>query len=186
MTFCFIQALERGYGATYGSILNALRNTIRSVGGGDLGGGVVTSLITMLLTGGSVGLGGGLRQVIFPWLINWYLSVSPTNKFNCPSSKKIYAFDWLYTMGNILNTHKHIWLCRCTWKQHLRLQQTLLKSLLLKQPKIWSYSICTVYNIMLESGIWHSERMLILLIVWKPGILQWNINVNFFLAPCDR
>ncbi|XWS35565.1 hypothetical protein CRYUN_Cryun20dG0008100 [Craigia yunnanensis] len=62
MTFCFIQAIERGHGDTYGSILNAMRNTIRSVGGGDLGGGAVTSLITMLLTGGSGGLGGGLRQ----------------------------------------------------------------------------------------------------------------------------
>ena len=67
MTFCFIQAIERGHGATYGSILNAMRNAIRSVGGGasDLGGGAVTSLISMLLTGGSAG-GGGLRQVIFP------------------------------------------------------------------------------------------------------------------------
>ena len=62
MTFCFIQAIEHGHGATHGSILNA----IRSVGGGDLGGAVVTSLVTMLLTGGSVGLGGRLRQVIFP------------------------------------------------------------------------------------------------------------------------
>ncbi|EOX96555.1 hypothetical protein QUC31_005610 [Theobroma cacao] len=62
MTFCFIQAIERGHGATYGSILTAMRNAIRSVGGGDVGGGAVTSLITMLLTGGSVGIGGGLRQ----------------------------------------------------------------------------------------------------------------------------
>ncbi|XVF22871.1 hypothetical protein REPUB_Repub12eG0208600 [Reevesia pubescens] len=65
MTFCFIQAIERGHGATYGSILTAMRNAIRSVGSGagDLGGGAVTSLISMLLTGGSAGgLGGGLRQ----------------------------------------------------------------------------------------------------------------------------
>ncbi|KAH1106807.1 hypothetical protein J1N35_010575 [Gossypium stocksii] len=66
MTFCFIQAIERGHAATYGSILTAMRNAIRSVGsgggGGDFGGGAVTSLISMLLTGGStVGL-GGLRQ----------------------------------------------------------------------------------------------------------------------------
>lgn len=65
MTFCFIQAIERGHGQTYGSILGSMRNTIRNTGsGGDIGGGQVTSLITMLLTGGSVGgLGGGLRQV---------------------------------------------------------------------------------------------------------------------------
>ncbi|CAN1170363.1 AMC1 [Linum perenne] len=60
MTFCFIQAIERGQGATYGSILNSMRSAIRATGN-DLGGGAVTSVITMLLTGGSVG--GGLRQV---------------------------------------------------------------------------------------------------------------------------
>ncbi|CAN1272169.1 AMC1 [Linum perenne] len=59
MTFCFIQAIERGQGATYGSILNSMRSAIRATGN-DLGGGAVTSVITMLLTGGSVG--GGLRQ----------------------------------------------------------------------------------------------------------------------------
>ncbi|KAL8500492.1 hypothetical protein ACS0TY_020185 [Phlomoides rotata] len=64
MTFCFIQAIERGHGATYGSILSAMRTAIRDVGssGPDLGGGVVTSLLTMLVTGGSAGVGGGLRQ----------------------------------------------------------------------------------------------------------------------------
>lgn len=67
MTFCFIQAIERGHGGvTYGSILTAMRAAIRDAGTGssgpDLGGGVVTSLLTMLLTGGSVGA-GGLRQV---------------------------------------------------------------------------------------------------------------------------
>lgn len=61
MTFCFIQAIERGHGQTYGSILNSMRNTIRSTGG-DMGGGPVTSVITMLLTGGST-TGGGLKQV---------------------------------------------------------------------------------------------------------------------------
>ncbi|KAL6323411.1 hypothetical protein AAG906_038980 [Vitis piasezkii] len=63
MTFCFIQAIERGHAATYGSILNAMRSAIRSAGngvGGGGGGGAVTSLISMLLTGGSVS--GGLRQ----------------------------------------------------------------------------------------------------------------------------
>ncbi|XAR54215.1 hypothetical protein NMG60_11029248 [Bertholletia excelsa] len=62
MTFCFIQAIERGQGTTYGSILNAMRSAIRSTGSESsaLGGGVVTSLLTMLITGGSVS--GGLRQ----------------------------------------------------------------------------------------------------------------------------
>ncbi|KAF6135481.1 hypothetical protein GIB67_015334 [Kingdonia uniflora] len=60
MTYCFIQAFERGHGATYGSILNSMRTTIRNTGN-DLGGGPVTSLLTMLLAGGSVG--GGLKQV---------------------------------------------------------------------------------------------------------------------------
>ncbi|XP_058104124.1 metacaspase-1 isoform X1 [Magnolia sinica] len=59
MTFCFIQAIERGHGATYGSILNSMRTTIRNTGN-DMGGGAVTSVISMLLTGGSVS--GGLRQ----------------------------------------------------------------------------------------------------------------------------
>lgn len=63
MTFCFIQAIERGHGATYGSILNAMRTTIRNTGNNPGGGDVVTSLIGMLLTGGSGGGGGGLRQV---------------------------------------------------------------------------------------------------------------------------
>lgn len=62
MTFCFIQAIERGHGATYGSILNSMRTTIRSTGDAT-GGGPVTSLITMLLTGGSLS-SGGLRQVL--------------------------------------------------------------------------------------------------------------------------
>jgi hypothetical protein len=65
MTFCFIQAIERGQAATYGSILNSMRSTIRSTGESTgAGGGAVTSLITMLLTGGSLST-GGLRQVIF-------------------------------------------------------------------------------------------------------------------------
>lgn len=64
MTFCFIQAIERGNGTTYGSILNSMRSTIRSAGSElGSGGGVVTSLITMMLTGGSAST-GGLRQVL--------------------------------------------------------------------------------------------------------------------------
>ncbi|KAK4592569.1 hypothetical protein RGQ29_016915 [Quercus rubra] len=60
MTFCFIQAIERGHATTYGSVLSSMRTAIRSTGSNDLGGGAVTSLLTMLVTGGSVG--GGLRQ----------------------------------------------------------------------------------------------------------------------------
>jgi hypothetical protein len=59
MTYCFIQAIEKGAGTTYGSLLNSMRNTIRETGAGT-GGGPVTSLITMLLTGGSYS--GGLTQ----------------------------------------------------------------------------------------------------------------------------
>ncbi|KAK1393808.1 zf-LSD1 domain-containing protein [Heracleum sosnowskyi] len=67
MTFCFIQAIEHGHGqgATYGSILTAMRHAIRSAGSGGGGGGggggdVVTTLIGMLMTGGSGG--GGFQQ----------------------------------------------------------------------------------------------------------------------------
>lgn len=63
MTYCFIQAIERGNGATYGSILNSMRATIRSTSN-EMSGGPVTTLISMLLTGGS--LGGGSRQVLAP------------------------------------------------------------------------------------------------------------------------
>ncbi|KAI3458394.1 hypothetical protein Pfo_015057 [Paulownia fortunei] len=58
MTYAFIQAIEKGQGTTYGSILNAMRSTIRKTDN-DLGGGggVVTTLLTMLLTGGSAGVG---------------------------------------------------------------------------------------------------------------------------------
>lgn len=63
MTFCFIQAIERGQGTTYGSILNSMRSTIRNTGeSAGVGGGTVTSLITMLVTGGSLST-GGLKQV---------------------------------------------------------------------------------------------------------------------------
>lgn len=67
MTYCFIQAIERGQAATYGSMLNSMRAVIRSTGN-DLGGGVVTSLLTMLLTGGST-VGGGLRQVFVCYIV---------------------------------------------------------------------------------------------------------------------
>ncbi|WOL10486.1 metacaspase-1 [Canna indica] len=59
MTYCFIQAIERGHGATYGSILNAMRTTIRNTGSGT-SGDPVTSLLGMLLAGGSAD--GGLQQ----------------------------------------------------------------------------------------------------------------------------
>ncbi|KAL0397419.1 UNVERIFIED_CONTAM: Metacaspase-1 [Sesamum calycinum] len=54
-------SIDQGQGTTYGSILNSMRNTIRSVGssGPNLGGGipvVATSLLNMLITGGN---GGG-------------------------------------------------------------------------------------------------------------------------------
>ncbi|KAG8391474.1 hypothetical protein BUALT_Bualt01G0191500 [Buddleja alternifolia] len=66
MTFCFIQAIERGHGTTYGSVLNAMRTAIRDAGNSgptNLGGGVVSSLLTMLVTGGSGGgIGGGFSQ----------------------------------------------------------------------------------------------------------------------------
>lgn len=48
MTYCFIQAIERGYGSTYGSLLNAMRSTIHTAEDQ-----LVTSLIDMLLKGGS-------------------------------------------------------------------------------------------------------------------------------------
>ena len=48
MTYCFIQAIERGYGKTYGSLLNAMRSSIHMADNQP-----VTSLIDMLLQGGS-------------------------------------------------------------------------------------------------------------------------------------
>lgn len=59
MTYSFIQAIERGHAATYGSMLNAMRSTIRNTSN-DLEGGLVTSLLTMLLNGGN--LSTRLRQ----------------------------------------------------------------------------------------------------------------------------
>ncbi|KAK8961414.1 Metacaspase-1 [Platanthera guangdongensis] len=60
MTFCFIQAIERGHGSTYGSMLNSMRSTIQTTDD-SLGGGPLSSLLSMLVTGGSLG-GGGLSQ----------------------------------------------------------------------------------------------------------------------------
>ncbi|XP_031107794.1 metacaspase-1-like [Ipomoea triloba] len=62
MTYSFIQAIEHGQGTTYGSILNAMRASIRSSdnGLGGSAGSLVTSLLTMLVTGGSGGI--GMRQ----------------------------------------------------------------------------------------------------------------------------
>lgn len=58
MTFAFIQAIERGQGTTYGSILTAMRSTIRKTDS-DLGGDSASSLLSMLLSGArapSIGL----------------------------------------------------------------------------------------------------------------------------------
>ncbi|GLT66374.1 hypothetical protein SLA2020_387420 [Shorea laevis] len=57
MTYSFIQAIERGHGATYGSMLTTMRSTIRNAD--NALGSIVTSLLTMLGTGGIL---GGLRQ----------------------------------------------------------------------------------------------------------------------------
>ena len=69
MTYCFIQAIERGHATTYGSVLNSMRTAIRCTGSNDLGvgGGAVTSLLNMLLIGGRVG--GGLRQVLASYIV---------------------------------------------------------------------------------------------------------------------
>lgn len=80
MTFCFIQAIERGHGqgATYGSILTAMRHAIRGAGSGGGGGGggdVVTTLIGMLLTGGSAS--GGFQQVRSPYFQFLFISFPP-------------------------------------------------------------------------------------------------------------
>lgn len=56
MTYCFIQAIERGQGTTYSNLLHAMRYGINNSNPGRSGGGV-TSLIEMLLTGGSVTAG---------------------------------------------------------------------------------------------------------------------------------
>ncbi|CAM6028314.1 unnamed protein product [Sphagnum balticum] len=61
MTFCFIQAIERGHAHTYGSLLVSMRNAIREAGStSGMGSGPITSLLEMLVSGGS--LTGGLTQ----------------------------------------------------------------------------------------------------------------------------
>ncbi|XP_049405917.1 metacaspase-1-like [Solanum stenotomum] len=60
MPFSFIQAIERGQGTTYGSILNAIRSSIRN-SDSDLGSKIASSLLTMLTTGRSSS-GFGMRQ----------------------------------------------------------------------------------------------------------------------------
>ncbi|XP_024401505.1 metacaspase-1 isoform X1 [Physcomitrium patens] len=61
MTFCFIQAIERGHAQTYGSLLCAMREAIRTTKvNSGMGTGTITSLMEMLVSGGS--LTGGLTQ----------------------------------------------------------------------------------------------------------------------------
>jgi hypothetical protein len=96
MTFCFIQAIERGQAATYGSILSSMRETIRNTGGGAsmAGGGAVTSLISMLLTGGSAST-GGLKQVTF-----WGFA----NASHYIPCKSVFAVRFGIIMWNYLGT----------------------------------------------------------------------------------
>lgn len=67
MTYCFIQAIERGYGSTYGSLLNAMRSAIHMAEDQ-----VVTSLIDMLLKGGSYE--GGDTPVSDPSIMKFQMS----------------------------------------------------------------------------------------------------------------
>ncbi len=67
MTYCFIQAIERGYGSTYGSLLNAMRSAVHSAENQ-----LVTSLIDKLLSGGSYE--GGETQVSYLCQLQVYTS----------------------------------------------------------------------------------------------------------------
>ncbi|KAL2614070.1 hypothetical protein R1flu_025762 [Riccia fluitans] len=58
MTFCFIQAIEKGEASTYASLLSSMRSSILRANSGVRG---VTDLIGMLLQGGSF-TGGALTQ----------------------------------------------------------------------------------------------------------------------------
>lgn len=59
MTYAFIQAIERGHGTTYGSLLNAMRSTVHEVydknKGRELveveGGDFLTTLLGLLILG---------------------------------------------------------------------------------------------------------------------------------------
>ncbi|KAF9671809.1 hypothetical protein SADUNF_Sadunf12G0087200 [Salix dunnii] len=59
MTSSFIQAIEGGYGSTYGSMLNAMRSTIRKKNS-ELDGGKLPSFISMLLS--ERHFRGGIKQ----------------------------------------------------------------------------------------------------------------------------
>ncbi|XP_057979695.1 metacaspase-1-like [Malania oleifera] len=61
MTYSFIQAIERGQGTTYGSILNSMRSVIQSTGSNPVGG-VATALVTLILSSGLEIDGDGLKQ----------------------------------------------------------------------------------------------------------------------------
>ena len=80
MTYSFILAIERGLATTYGSMLNAMRSTIRDTTN-ELGGGILTSLISMFLTGRTYS--GEITQVRF-FTINLaaacVLHISPLQK----------------------------------------------------------------------------------------------------------
>ena len=83
MTYSFILAIERGHATTYGSMLNAMRSTIRDTSN-ELGGGILTSLISMFLTGRTYS--GEITQVRF-FTINLaavcVLHISPLQKLWC-------------------------------------------------------------------------------------------------------
>lgn len=79
MTYCFIQAIENGQSATYGDILNSMRNAIRKVGKDNNNKAIsaasslvnvltssnkASSLVKMVMSGGNLGL--GLKQVPLP------------------------------------------------------------------------------------------------------------------------
>lgn len=59
MTYAFIQAIERGHGKTYGSLLNAMRSTVHEVFDKNKGralvevegGDILTTLLGLLILG---------------------------------------------------------------------------------------------------------------------------------------
>ena len=55
MTFCFIQAIERGRARTYSELLNSMRYDVQGASGPtNNSGDPIMSLIDMLVTGGSL------------------------------------------------------------------------------------------------------------------------------------